>query len=141
MSPGVGGGGAWDAPAGGQQPHLRLPCWQAAASGLIINTMGWIDGLGYDLLLHSIKALKADTVLVVGNEKLYSQLSRHFEVGGAGVGGLPSAGCASCLYGWDFCAPIVACQRGDSAANSLPAMLAISIAGWAFHFAVCSCER
>jgi len=52
---------------------------QAAASGLIINTMGWIDGLGYDLLLHSIKALKADTVLVVGNEKLYSQLSRHFE--------------------------------------------------------------
>lgn len=57
--------------------------------------MGWIDGLGYELLLHAIKALKADTVLVVGNEKLYSQLSRNFQVG--------------CLAGWPSCGP-AACR-------------------------------
>jgi mRNA cleavage and polyadenylation factor CLP1 P-loop len=33
-------------------------CLQANAAGLIINTMGWVDGLGYDLLLHSIQALE-----------------------------------------------------------------------------------
>ena len=25
---------------------------------MVINTMGWIEGLGYELLLHSIQALK-----------------------------------------------------------------------------------
>ena len=25
---------------------------------MVINTMGWIEGLGYDLLLHSIQTLK-----------------------------------------------------------------------------------
>ena len=41
---------------------------------MIINTMGWVDGLGYDPLLHSIQTLKATVVLVVGQERLYSQL-------------------------------------------------------------------
>lgn len=31
---------------------------RAAASGLIINTLGWIDGLGYELQLHAISSLK-----------------------------------------------------------------------------------
>ena len=31
---------------------------QVAASGMVINTLGWVDGLGYELLLHSIRALK-----------------------------------------------------------------------------------
>lgn len=30
----------------------------AAASGLVINTLGWVDGLGYELQLHAIHALK-----------------------------------------------------------------------------------
>ena len=25
---------------------------------MVINTMGWVEGLGYDLLLHSIQTLK-----------------------------------------------------------------------------------
>ena len=33
---------------------------------MVINTMGWVDGLGYDMLLHAIAALRADVVLVVG---------------------------------------------------------------------------
>ncbi|KAK9818033.1 hypothetical protein WJX72_005994 [[Myrmecia] bisecta] len=48
------------------------------AAGMVINTMGWIDGLGYTLLLHSIEALKADVVLVVGQDKLWSQLDKHY---------------------------------------------------------------
>ena len=45
------------------------------AAGMVVNTMGWVDGLGYELLLHSIAALRADVVLVVGQDRLYSQLS------------------------------------------------------------------
>lgn len=44
------------------------------AAGMIINSMGWIESLGYELLLHSIRALRADVVLVVGQERLYNQL-------------------------------------------------------------------
>lgn len=44
------------------------------ADGMIINTMGWAEGLGYQLLLHSIETLKADVVLVVGQDRLHSQL-------------------------------------------------------------------
>lgn len=31
---------------------------KAKASGLIINTLGWIDGLGYELQIHAISSLK-----------------------------------------------------------------------------------
>ncbi|KAH9567043.1 hypothetical protein CY35_03G009100 [Sphagnum magellanicum] len=44
------------------------------AAGMVINTMGWVDGVGYELLLHSIETLRADVVLVLGQEKLYSML-------------------------------------------------------------------
>ena len=53
---------------------------QAGASGMVINTMGFIDGAGYDLLLHSIQALKADVVLVLGQDRLFSQLHSALRV-------------------------------------------------------------
>jgi polyribonucleotide 5'-hydroxyl-kinase len=31
---------------------------RAAASGMVINTMGWVEGLGYELQLHAITTLK-----------------------------------------------------------------------------------
>jgi hypothetical protein len=31
---------------------------QVAAAGMVINTMGWIEGPGYDLLVYCIKALQ-----------------------------------------------------------------------------------
>lgn len=34
----------------------------ARASGLIVNTCGWIDGAGYELILHAIQALGIDVV-------------------------------------------------------------------------------
>ncbi|CAI5509973.1 unnamed protein product [Closterium sp. Naga37s-1] len=74
------GGGA----AGGAVPV------EAAAAGIIANNMGWVDGAGYhvrvhvlsslplQLLLHSIDALRANVVLVLGQERLYSMLSEHY---------------------------------------------------------------
>ncbi|KAJ7969404.1 Protein CLP1-like [Quillaja saponaria] len=47
---------------------------ESQAAGMVINTMGWIEGVGYDLLLHSIRTFKANVVLVLGQEKLCSML-------------------------------------------------------------------
>ncbi|CAN6470358.1 unnamed protein product [Victoria cruziana] len=47
---------------------------EARAAGMVINTMGWVEGVGYELLLHSIEALNADVVLVLGQERLCSML-------------------------------------------------------------------
>ena len=47
---------------------------------MIINSMGWIDGLGYELILHSLKTFRVDVILVIGQDRLYSQLSSIFRV-------------------------------------------------------------
>ncbi|GHP07241.1 hypothetical protein PPROV_000598200 [Pycnococcus provasolii] len=49
----------------------------ARAAGLVVNTMGWTDGLGYDLLLHAISALSIDIVAVIDHDKLTAQLKAH----------------------------------------------------------------
>jgi polyribonucleotide 5'-hydroxyl-kinase len=64
--------------------------------GVIVNTCGWVDGVGYELLLHAIDALRADSVVAIDNEQLHQDLTRRFSVssdsassgvGGGGVGG------------------------------------------------------
>ncbi|XP_023533688.1 protein CLP1 homolog [Cucurbita pepo subsp. pepo] len=47
---------------------------ESRAAGMVINTMGWIEGVGYELLLHAIDTLNANVVLVLGQEKLWSML-------------------------------------------------------------------
>ncbi len=47
----------------------------ARASGLIINTCGWIDASGYDVLLHCIEAFAIDVILVMGHDKLFSKFT------------------------------------------------------------------
>ncbi|KAJ0712436.1 putative pre-mRNA cleavage complex subunit Clp1, P-loop containing nucleoside triphosphate hydrolase [Helianthus annuus] len=47
---------------------------ESRAAGMVINTMGFIDGLGYDLLLHAIDTFQATVVLVMGQDKLCSML-------------------------------------------------------------------
>ncbi|XVF16563.1 hypothetical protein REPUB_Repub10bG0042600 [Reevesia pubescens] len=47
---------------------------ESRAAGMVINTMGWIEGTGYELLLHAIDTFKANVVLVLGQEKLFSML-------------------------------------------------------------------
>ncbi|CAA6672592.1 unnamed protein product [Spirodela intermedia] len=47
---------------------------ESRAAGMVINTMGWVEGVGYELLLHAIETFRADVVLVLGQEKLCSML-------------------------------------------------------------------
>ncbi|CAH0486556.1 unnamed protein product [Peronospora farinosa] len=47
---------------------------QVNASGCVINTCGWVDGAGFDLLVHAIKDFEVDVVLVIGQDRLYSRL-------------------------------------------------------------------
>ncbi|XP_010485851.1 PREDICTED: protein CLP1 homolog [Camelina sativa] len=47
---------------------------ESRAAGMVINTMGWIEGPGYELLLHAIDTFNASVVLVLGQEKLFSRL-------------------------------------------------------------------
>jgi len=39
---------------------------ESRAAGMVINTMGWVEGLGYELLLNAIETYKANVVLVLG---------------------------------------------------------------------------
>lgn len=48
----------------------------ARAGGCVVNTMGWVEGLGLELLLHAREALKIDHVLVLGQERLFGQLQQ-----------------------------------------------------------------
>lgn len=50
----------------------------ANSSGIIVNTSGWIDGPGFDILLHCIKEFGIDVILVMNNDKLYSTLTNSF---------------------------------------------------------------
>lgn len=66
----------------------------ANASGVIINTFGWVEGAGLDILQHCIKVFGVDIVLVMNHDKLFSHLTSTLD----GVGTrtivvkLPSSG-------------------------------------------------
>ncbi|OVA09076.1 Pre-mRNA cleavage complex II Clp1 [Macleaya cordata] len=47
---------------------------ESRAAGMVINTMGWIEGVVYELLLHAIDTFNANVVLVIGQDKLCSML-------------------------------------------------------------------
>lgn len=49
------------------------------ASGIVINTCGWVKGAGYKHILHSVKAFNAGVVLVLDQERLYNELLRDVE--------------------------------------------------------------
>ena len=46
---------------------------------MVVNTCGWVDGLGFELLIHSIKQLAVDIVLVMGHDKFHAQLANLTE--------------------------------------------------------------
>eukprot|EP01126_Amoeba_proteus_P037673 TRINITY_DN3898_c0_g1_i13.p1 TRINITY_DN3898_c0_g1~~TRINITY_DN3898_c0_g1_i13.p1 ORF type:complete len:248 (-),score=48.41 TRINITY_DN3898_c0_g1_i13:83-826(-) len=50
-----------------------------AASGLIINTCGWVEGMGYSLLLGAIEVFCPTVILVISHERLFSDLTVHFK--------------------------------------------------------------
>lgn len=47
------------------------------AGGCIINTCGWVDGAGYELLLHQAAVFRASVLVVIGDDRLHSQLTAH----------------------------------------------------------------
>ena len=47
------------------------------AGGLIVNTSGWVEGAVYDLLLQQATELRADVLIVLGDDRLHSQLLGH----------------------------------------------------------------
>eukprot|EP00804_Cyclotella_cryptica_P002735 CCRYP_009646-RA/>CCRYP_009646-RA protein AED:0.42 eAED:0.42 QI:0/-1/0/1/-1/1/1/0/516 len=51
----------------------------ARASGIIVNTSGWIEDVGYTYLLHAMEAFRINVVLVVGHDRLYSMLGTMFK--------------------------------------------------------------
>ena len=52
---------------------------QARASGLIVNTNGWIQDAGYPLLLQTAEALRITVILIMGHDRLYSLMSKHYK--------------------------------------------------------------
>lgn len=49
------------------------------ASGIIVNTSGMIEDVGYQYLLHAIDEFNINVVLVLGHDRLYSMLGTHFK--------------------------------------------------------------
>lgn len=49
------------------------------ASGIIVNTSGTIEDVGYHYLLHAIDEFHINVVLVLGHDRLYSMLGTHFK--------------------------------------------------------------
>eukprot|EP00158_Paraphelidium_tribonemae_P004142 Partr_v1_DN26594_c1_g1_i5_m3971 putative Required for endonucleolytic cleavage during polyadenylation-dependent pre-mRNA 3'-end formation (By similarity) len=48
------------------------------ATGCIIDTHPWIDGSSLHMLKHQVEAFHADSIIVVGLERLYSQVKSQF---------------------------------------------------------------
>lgn len=63
-----------------------------SAAGMFMNSMGWIEDLGYELLVHSAKALHVDVILVLSSDRLASQLSNEFKGENIEIVKLPKSG-------------------------------------------------
>ena len=47
-------------------------------SGFIVNTFGWITGIGYDLLLQIFQLLRVNVIIVLEDHEFYNKLFRKF---------------------------------------------------------------
>ena len=47
-----------------------------AASGVVINTCGWVKDEGYKSLTHVAQAFEVDVIIVLDQERLYNELVR-----------------------------------------------------------------
>lgn len=64
----------------------------ARASGIIVNTNGWIQDDGYQLLLHTINAMRISVVLIMGHDRLYSMLKSQYVENDLKIIKLPRSG-------------------------------------------------
>eukprot|EP00232_Nephroselmis_pyriformis_P020426 CAMPEP_0182882620 /NCGR_PEP_ID=MMETSP0034_2-20130328/17893_1 /TAXON_ID=156128 /ORGANISM="Nephroselmis pyriformis, Strain CCMP717" /LENGTH=418 /DNA_ID=CAMNT_0025015723 /DNA_START=12 /DNA_END=1265 /DNA_ORIENTATION=- len=86
--------------AGMLEKHCKANA-RAAAGGMVVNTMGWVEGNGYQLLLHAAEQLQVDTVVVLGQEKLYSQLHAHYQATSGGAVAVTKLGKSGGVVGRD----------------------------------------
>ena len=54
-------------------------------SGFVMNTCGWVDGLGYKLILNLVAIFKINVILVVGHERLFNDLKMESAVIHTGI--------------------------------------------------------
>jgi polynucleotide 5'-kinase involved in rRNA processing len=73
----------------------------ANASGVIINTCGWVKGDGYKQLTHIAQAFEVDIILVLDQERLYNELVRDMPTF-VKVVFLPKNGGVSCVVFFFF---------------------------------------
>lgn len=72
-----------------------------AASGVVINTCGWIKNEGYKSLTHVAQAFEVDVIIVLDQERLYNELVRDIPF--IRVVFLPkSGGVSPTLFSLDF---------------------------------------
>lgn len=55
------------------------PNFTERSSGIIVNTNGWIQDEGFQLLLHTVQVMKITVVLIMGHDRLYSMMSNHIK--------------------------------------------------------------
>ncbi|EDO49377.1 predicted protein [Nematostella vectensis] len=51
---------------------------KACASGCVINTCGWVTGMGYRIIVHAATAFKVNVIVVLDQERLYNDLKNQF---------------------------------------------------------------
>ncbi|KAK2947270.1 putative Protein CLP1 like protein [Blattamonas nauphoetae] len=57
----------------------RLQTLPHFAAGTVVNTMGWIDGAGFDIQVETIKAFRADLVICIECPKVEERLQAMLE--------------------------------------------------------------
>lgn len=70
----------------------RLRADKDSSAGVVVNTCGWVEGLGYQLLVDSVRAMRADVVVVLGHERLYNDLASELAESEVEVVKLPKSG-------------------------------------------------
>ncbi|CAO3627356.1 unnamed protein product [Cunninghamella blakesleeana] len=52
---------------------------ESRTSGIIIDSSGLIDNVGYELIQHAIEAFSVNVVVVLGHERLYSDMTKIYK--------------------------------------------------------------
>eukprot|EP01083_Nonionella_stella_P055972 147589_1 len=64
----------------------------AKHSGIVVNTCGLIEGEGYDLIIEAANKFKIDTILVLGQDRLYAQIANDDQLEDVTVAKLDKSG-------------------------------------------------
>jgi polyribonucleotide 5'-hydroxyl-kinase len=94
----------------------------ARVSGVVVNTMGWVDGAGYDLLLDTIRALAIDVIVVMGHDRVFARLAedvKTIKVAAATASAAAAAGAGASSSSAGAAAPAAAAAPGVAGAHPI----------------------